>query len=352
MREFFRKRWFLVSLLVLISTGLTWGANAESETIERVVDFVPPRFVTAIVLFLMAFSLDSGKLRESFRAPAPVALASLVNFGVIPLFAWGLTHIQLRPDFRYGLMIAACVPCTMAAASVWTRRAGGNDAVSLLVTVLTNGACFAVTPLLLNASTARGIDLEFLQMFQRLVYAVLIPVLLGQIVRQFPAPGRFAVRYKTPIGVVAQSCILTIVFTAACRAGTRLTDSAAAPDALSVAVVWVSCIVVHLAAMYVSFQGARAAGFRRENQIAVAFSGSQKTLPIGAYIATDEKMFGNPDLLGPGIGIPFAVFPMLMYHASQLFIDTAIADRFQATNTRQAAETPPGDASPGDRPPT
>jgi sodium/bile acid cotransporter 7 len=302
---------------------------------------VPPRFVTAAVLFLMAFSLNSAKLRSSFRAPGPVALASLVNFGVIPLLAWGLTHIQQNVDFRYGLMIAACVPCTMAAASVWTRRAGGNDAVSLLVTVLTNGICFAVTPLLLNATTARGIELEFLQMFQRLVYAVLIPVVLGQLVRQIPAAGRFAVKHKTPIGVVAQSCILAIVFTAACKAGVHLSGGDRAgerPDTVAVAVVWLSCIAVHLVAMLISYWGARAAGYSREDQIAVSFAGSQKTLPIGVYIATDPKMFGNPNLLGPGIGIPFAVFPMLMYHASQLFIDTAIADRFKSTDAEAPGE--------------
>ena len=56
----------------------------------------------------------------------------------------------------------------------------------------------------------------------------------------------------------------------------------------------------------------------------------QKTLPIGIYLATDESIFGNPGLL-EGQGVPFAVFPMLMYHAWQLFIDTAIADRLAAS---------------------
>ena len=66
-------------------------------------------------------------------------------------------------------------------------------------------------------------------------------------------------------------------------------------------------------------------GFGRADIVAVAFSSSQKTLPIGVLLATDPEMLGNPEL-----GIPFAVFPILMYHASQLFIDTVIADRFAA----------------------
>ena len=66
-------------------------------------------------------------------------------------------RLQLAPDFSFGLMIAASAPSTMAAASVWTRRAKGNDAVSLLVTILTNGFCFLVTPAWLVLATAAGI---------------------------------------------------------------------------------------------------------------------------------------------------------------------------------------------------
>jgi solute carrier family 10 (sodium/bile acid cotransporter), member 7 len=335
MLTFLKKRWFLLALLVLIPSGLTIGAQADPDQVTKYAGLVPPQLITGFVLFLMSFSLDSRKLRSSLRTPGPVGWASLVNFGFIPLFAWGLMTLQLSSDFQYGLMIAACVPCTMAAASVWTRRAGGNDAVSLLVTVLTNGLCFAITPLLLNITTSEsGVELDFLRMFWRLVFAVLVPTLLGQAVRQLPGPGRFATRYKTMIGVVAQSSILIIVFSAACNAGIRLSDVEGRPGTSAVVLVLISCIVIHLVAMLVGYWGSGRLGFQRDDRIAVAFASSQKTLPIGVFIATDPTMFGNPDLLGSGIGIPFAVFPMLMYHASQLFIDTAVADRFAEANRK------------------
>ncbi|MCH8828407.1 MAG: bile acid:sodium symporter, partial [Planctomycetes bacterium] len=312
-----QKRWFLVALFVLIATGLTAGAQSDPQRVNAASGMFSPRLVTALVLFLMSFSLDSGKLRRSFRSPGPVAWASAVNFILIPLLAWCVMPLQQGDDFRIGLMIAACVPCTMAAASVWTRRAGGNDAVSLLVTILTNGICFIVTPFWLLLATRENAALDFEMMFWRLVLAVLIPTLLGQLVRRIPAPGRFAVRWKTALGVVAQTCILTIVFSAALNAGTRLGGTGPKPGAAAVAMVWGSCIAIHLVAMLVGVLGAKRLGFRREDCIAVAFSSSQKTLPIGVLIATDPRMFGNPDLLGTGLAIPFVVFPMLMYHASQ-----------------------------------
>ncbi|MEE3284988.1 MAG: bile acid:sodium symporter, partial [Planctomycetota bacterium] len=76
-----------------------------------------------------------------------------------------------------------------------------------------------------------------------------------------------------------------------------------------------------------------------EDRIAVLFGSSQKTLPIGVYLATS-----------PEIGIaamnPFAVFPMLMFHASQLFVDTIIAGRIAENapgNAEQVSEKSPDD---------
>lgn len=330
MRQFFQKRWFLLCLAVLIGLGLGIGMQFGDAFVGPVAVVVRPRELTALVLFLMAFSLDSGQLARSFRSPAPVVWGFAVNFGLIPLMGWGLSGLQTSPDFAIGLMIACSVPCTMAAASVWTRKAGGNDAVSLLVTVSTNGLCFLVTPFWLNLTAGGSVALDFADMFWRLVVAVLIPVSLGQLARQIPRAGKFATDYKTPIGVVAQACILALVFLAAARAGARLSANSTPPEAAGVALVWGTCIAVHLAAMAVAWFGGRSFGFSRDDCIAVAFAGSQKTLPIGVMLATDVALFGNPDLLGPGLAVPFAVFPMLMFHASQLFIDTAVADRFAA----------------------
>lgn len=339
MRSYLFKRWFLLSLLVLIPGGLALGSSFGEEVSGFLkLRFLPP-LITATVLFLMSFSLDSAQLRKSFQSPGPVILAFCVNFVAIPLMGWALMSLQLQVDFAFGLMIAASVPCTMAAASVWTRKAGGNDAVSLFVTVSTNGLCFVITPFWLNLATKHltatgNVELDFWKMFWRLVIAVLIPTLVGQLARQLPRAADFAKRHKASLGGAAQICILTIVFSAACTAGLQLSHDGPKPSAAGVALVWACCILVHVTAMGIGRSLSRLLGFDRGDLIAVVFAGSQKTIPIGLLIATDVAMFGDPNLLGAGRGVPFAVFPVLMYHASQLFIDTAVADRFAAEELR------------------
>jgi len=210
----------------------------------------------------------------------------------------------------------------MAAASVWTRKAGGNDAVALLVTLITNGACFLYTPFWLKLFASGSIDAEGLEVLDParlaldLVYKALLPILAGQLLRMIPFFARSADRFKTLLSNAAQAAILVIVFWASTAAGEQLAVNDSAPSGTATLLAWASTVVLHLAAMGVAHLGSRSLKFSNEDARAVLFAGSQKTLPIGVLIAT-----------GTFAALKFAVFPILMFHVSQLFIDTAIADR-------------------------
>ena len=114
------KSWFLISLVILLPLGMGWGWWTSDAWRQSTVGRVDPAMTTITILFLMSFSLDSSKLRESFRSPGPVIWGTLVNIGILPLIAWPLTSLFSLTDFSLGLMIAAVVPCTLATASVST----------------------------------------------------------------------------------------------------------------------------------------------------------------------------------------------------------------------------------------
>jgi sodium/bile acid cotransporter 7 len=252
-------------------------------------------------------------------------------------------------------MIVASVPCTTAAASVMTRKARGNDAISLLTSIATNMACFVLTPLWLHATTATEVNLPLEKMMVDLLVAVVLPTVAGQILRRAARLHAFVARHKAAVGVTAQVLIELMVVTAALGAGHALhsmggtsASSAVADEApgtfaaapprneltsIAVVFVWGSCVAIHLAALATGWWLARRTGHRRSEAAAVAFAGSQKTLPIGLLLATDPAMFGSADA-----GVPFAVFPILMYHASQLFVDTLVADRVAINGATDAAE--------------
>ena len=274
--------------------------------------------------------------------------------------------LQRTPDFTIGLMIACSTPCTLAACSVWTRKAGGNDAVSLLTTLTTNTACFIVAPLWLTAASSLAasslaassltaassepINIDVYKLAGKLIFVVLIPTIAGQLIRQPAKSEEFARENKTAIGVIAQSSILFLVFLSACAGGVKLQQQGDISTQLAgIVVVWLSCVAIHLTALTVAWFGGRLFGFERKDRIGAAFSGSQKTLPIGVYLATDQTTFGGPAAF-LGQAVPFAVFTMLMFHASQLLLDTIVADKMNAEGKRleeeSQAETDAADSTP------
>jgi len=75
-------------------------------------------------------------------------------------------------------------------------------------------------------------------------------------------------------------------------------------------------IALHLGVLFLGRPIARLLRINREDQIAVAISGSQKTLMVGLSIAI--TYFGG-----------LAILPMVTYHIAQLFLDTLVADRWR-----------------------
>lgn len=329
MGKWLAKSWFLLALLVLLPGGMAWGWSTSEEWRLVTAGQIHPAITTTIILFLMSLSLDSSKLRESFRAPKPVLWGMFINIGLLPLLAWPLAKAHTLPDFSLGLMIAAAVPCTLATASVSTRQAGGNDAVSLLVTLLTNLVGVVLTPLWLQWAISVDASINPAPIIRSLVLTVLLPTTLGQLARQIPPVGRFSTAHKFEISVAAQCLVLLIVTKTAIEAGGRLQDQSQWPTAVSFARLAIECAGLHALAMLIAERGGRWMELSRPDRIATIFAGSQKTLPVGLLLAAMPAVTGDRLL-------PFITFPILLFHALQLVMDTAIADRIARSQARRA----------------
>jgi len=329
-----KRHWFLVGLLTLLPLAVVLGTSNPPDLLVELTHALPTSWCTAAILFLMSVTLDTGRLVDSLRRPLPVVTAIGVNQIVLPLACLPLLLLQKSADLRVGLLIAASVPCTMAAASVWTRRAGGNDAVSLLVTLITNGLCFVFTPLWLAVGqrwfgtvSADG-SLEPADMVVRLVTAALLPAALGQLLRRHRGVATRVDANKKVCSNAAQAIILTLVFVSAFKGGLRF-QSDGMIDGLrhfEFAVVWLSCVAIHVLAMVVAWTSGGLLKLPEADRRACVIAGSQKTLPIGI-------------LVSQATGLPFSLLPMLMFHTSQLFIDTWVADRLRR-RTEKAGDTP------------
>ena len=327
MKHFLIQRWFLIALVAVLAIGSFFAQQLQPlMALDLPGTNLPLRSaVVAIVLFLMAFPLEASAMWQAMRRPWPPLLAVSVNFGLLPLFAWGVSF-GLNADLGGGLLVAAATPCTLASAAVWTRRAGGNDAVAILVTIITNLLCFIVTPLWLLAMTGESVsspDLSLTKMSMNLGSLVVLPMLAAQLLRFYKPLGAWATREKPMLSVLAQCGLLVMVMFGAIQSGLGFSDPTQSPlSGLDLVAMLAAVCLVHTVMLWVGVWLAKLARFSREDQIAVAFAGSQKTLMVGLLMA---------------ISLQVSILPMVAYHVSQLFIDTLIADRFRANEPKTPA---------------
>ena len=319
-KQFFIQRWFLLALAVVLVVGISQHAAlkwlVETSTFRN--------GIVATVLFLMAFPLRAGAIWDTLRKPAAPLLASGINYLLLPLVAWGLVLLlalaNLSGDMQIGLLVAFTTPSTLASASVWTRRAGGNDAITMVVTIVTNAACFIITPLWLQAMT--GIDpteattqFQLVPMMKKLGLLVVLPMTVAQVLRLYQPVGAWATEHKTPLGVLAQFGVLSMIFLGSIGTGAKLFENGFDPRAaLEIPVAIAAVMSIHIGMFAVGILLARRFAMPRKDQIAVGFAGSQKTLMVGLHVAID-------------LGV--SAIPIVAYHVGQLLVDTVIADRFR-----------------------
>ena len=315
-----KKHGVLVSLFVLLILGYKFAEPLAGLAKMNWIKWT----IVSITMFLMAWPLKTEQIKSTISRPQAALLASLLNVGLIPLLVWPFAGFA-GTVIGYGMIIASVTPCTLASGAVWTRRAGGNDGVTIMVTILTNSTCFLVMPLWIYWLI--GVEIEqakLLGTVYKLFAFVVLPIGVAQLLRMHQASARWATANKSKLSVAALTGILSVVFIGAIGMGNRL--AAGAGDDISFRNVLIAAVVLTGVHCFVFWLGIWIAGLLklpRPDQIAVGFGSSQKTLVIG---------------LSTAISLGYSMIPILMYHAMQLLVDTVFADRIRSHDERTAGK--------------
>jgi sodium/bile acid cotransporter 7 len=316
--QFLARRWFLLALVLGGLLAAFWPASLDWTR------YTPPRWVMPFTLFLSAVTLEGRRLLESLRSPWAALWAVALGYSLPPLLGWAFGFI-LIDDYRLGLLVCSAAPCTLASAVIWTRLAGGNDAVALLATFASTGVSWLITTGWLALTTGHEFALGYASIMRDLALILVLPVALGQSVRAVPALARLATRRKPLLNVLARLLVLLVLIRSLHDLARFLRDAPGSIGTIELLAAFVACLAVHLISLLAGWQGGGWIGFDRETRIAIAFAASQKSLPVSLVLL---------DLIFPDR--PLAVVPLLVYHAGQLTVDTIIAERWVATKRDRA----------------
>ncbi|MCC9656841.1 bile acid:sodium symporter family protein [Rhodopirellula halodulae] len=320
-----RRHGFLITLAILFAIGFF-----AAERLRPVAEMTWLRnAIVFAVMWASGVTLPLQSVQQSIRRPASISVAIGLNVVAVPLAAWWIAG-WMAPDWRAAFYVASLVPCTLASAMVWTRRAGGDESIPMVTTVVTNLACVAVIPIgwwmvsqsetvavlsqaaesVVASAPANGAP-SIVDQVIKLVGIVVVPLSVAQWMRK-RGWAEWADRSKRRLSTAAQGGILVMVMFGAVTSADRLSEITRDGGVAVFVQLIATASVIHLVVLAGAIAVIRWCLQRpRETQIAVGFSASQKTLAIGLQASID---FG------------VSVLPMIVYHIAQLVWDTVIAD--------------------------
>ncbi|MCK4300687.1 MAG: bile acid:sodium symporter, partial [Planctomycetes bacterium] len=139
--------------------------------------------LVAALMFVMGLGLSPKGILAQLRKARALGLFLLASYLLAPLVAGVAAWVffRERPDLFTGLIIVGATATTLSSSIVWTRLAGGNDALALVMSIIGNSLQFLVTPTWLGLMLGASVKFEVTSMMQKLLVVVLIPVLASQV---------------------------------------------------------------------------------------------------------------------------------------------------------------------------
>ena len=306
--------------------------------------------ITALAIGLLFF-LHGAKLSRAalfaglthWRLHLLVLVSTFVMFPLLGLATKPLALWMLTPDLYLGILFLCVLPSTVQSSIAFTAVARGNVPAAVCSATASNFLGIFLTPVLVGTLVLHGAvpaGHSALDAVWSIVEQLLLPFIAGQLLR--PWIGAWIDRNKGTLKYVDQSSILLVVYTAfSASVAEGLWHSISAATLLALALL--SCLLLAVA-LGVSTLVSRRLGFSREDEVAIVFCGSKKSLASGIPMA---KVLFAPTSLG------MIILPLMLFHQIQLMVCAVLAQRYAARAAAEAAEagTPaagsPAAGSPG-----
>lgn len=160
-----------------------------------------------IVMFGMGLTLKPVDFKIVFTKPIPVLIGFVAQFTIMPLAAFSIAYLlNLPPALAAGLVLLGSVPGGTAS-NVMVYLAKGDVALSIAMTSLSTLVAPLATPLILLLLAGQWMPIEPMSMFLSIVQVIIVPIVLGFIVKRF-----FPVAVTKSIDVVPLISVLAIIF--------------------------------------------------------------------------------------------------------------------------------------------
>ena len=308
-----RPDWYLlliVSMVVLASVAPARGAAAPAFDLAT-------KIAIGLVFFLHGARLSREAVIGGLMHWRLHLVVLGATFGLFPILCLGLTAL---PDWitpralAGGIVFLGCLPSTIQSSIGFTAIARGNVAAAIAAASASNLLGVLLTPVLVSLTLhAKGAMNP--HTVEAIVLQLLAPFIAGQALRRWI--GHWVSGNAAWLSKIDRGSILLVVYTA--FSGAVVGGVWHRIGALDLVRLLILCGVLLGLVLLATWGAARALRFATEDEIAIVFCGSKKSLASGVPMA---------GVLFPGPAAGVALLPLMVFHQVQLMACAVIAQRY------------------------
>lgn len=274
----------------------------------------------ALLFFLYGARLPVETIIEgltNWRLQLTVFICTFLLFPILGLAFSHLFQSLLGSSLSMGLLFLCLLPSTVQSSIAFTSIARGNVAAALCSASISNLLGIFVSPLLAAIFIAKHGAGFSPASIKDIVLQLLVPFLAGQLLR--PWLKEFVIKHKFILGLVDRGSILLVVYTAFSEG--VVNGIWHQIDLQSLVLLLLINLLLLVVLLVITTVTSRRLGFSKEDEIAIVFCGSKKSLASGLPIA---------NVLFPAHLVGLMVLPLMLFHQVQLMACAALARRYAA----------------------
>lgn len=277
---------------------------------------------STVAIFLLFF-LYGARIapREALRGLAhwrlhlTILAFTFVLFPLIGLALRPLSGTLLSPQLYSGLLYLTLVPSTVQSSIAFTSIARGNVPGAIVSASASNLLGVFVTPALVVLVMTGANGRIGLSQIGDIVVQLLLPFVLGQLSQRWTAG--FVKAHNAPLKLVDRGVVVLVVYTAFSQGmSEHMWSQVTGPQLVVVVAV---CLVLLALMLVVTWHVPKRMGFSRQDNIAIQFCGTKKSLATGLPMA---------QVLFAGAGVGLLVLPLMIFHQAQLMACSVLAQRY------------------------
>lgn len=307
---------FLLILILVVVIATLFPCEGDFKTLFEYLT----TFAIALLFFMHGAKLTFSAIVDGiihWRLHLTIFCTTFIIFPILGLCLQIFVPNFLPNDIYVGFLYLCALPATVQSAIAFTSIAKGNVVASICSASASTLLGVFVTPLLVGILIHVQADnfQDLTDAIIAIMIKLLLPFIAGHLARRFI--GKWVDRNRKIINKTDRLSILLVVYVAFSDA--VVNGIWQQIDLYSFVAIILFSLILLAVVLLITTYGARLLKFNKEDEIAIVFCGSKKSLASGIPMAS---------VLFPLASVGVIVLPLMIFHQIQLMVCAVLAARY------------------------